>query len=285
MPHRPPPAGEGARPDSIFSLLSIFARLPITVWRKKPAPPPPPLQVATPDYKSINSSTCKVCITGGFKSRGCSSPFTRLADHHTALLRLVPVVSVWSSVKTRRGPSRHCRDSRVYGPTTTVRPCMAYEYTSPRRPLRAPRRMLLRYLVPGTSKYIPGIFLVNFHLTSHDDRSIVRKLIVRKLVASPSLRAFCLPPLPLTHFCVCEVFRCMGWRFVARTKSCKMISNVSYTASIHWCSGHIVYCWKCKSIYCLYTTPQRVYWYCGRVPGIPPSHFIISTAELAGVPT
>ena len=34
-------------------------------------------------------------------------------------LRLVQAMSAWS-VKTRRAPSRHCRDSRVYGHTTTA---------------------------------------------------------------------------------------------------------------------------------------------------------------------
>ena len=33
--------------------------------------------------------------------------------------RLVLVMSAWS-VKTRRAPSGHCRDARVYGQTTTA---------------------------------------------------------------------------------------------------------------------------------------------------------------------
>ena len=33
--------------------------------------------------------------------------------------RLVQAMCVWS-VKARRAPSRHCRDARVYGHTTTV---------------------------------------------------------------------------------------------------------------------------------------------------------------------
>ena len=59
----------------------------------------------------------------------CFSPFMRLAEHLTGALRLVPAMSVWS-VRTRRAPSRHCRDARVYGHTTTA----AHDngYTPPR---------------------------------------------------------------------------------------------------------------------------------------------------------
>ena len=47
---------------------------------------------------------------------GCSSPFMR--PHGAS--RLVLAVSAWS-VKTRRAPSRHCRDARrVHGHTTTA---------------------------------------------------------------------------------------------------------------------------------------------------------------------
>ena len=55
---------------------------------------------------------------------------TRRTPHDAS--RLVQAMSAWS-VKTRRAPSRHCRDARVYGhPTTAMRdieypplPCMA----------------------------------------------------------------------------------------------------------------------------------------------------------------
>ena len=48
--------------------------------------------------------------------------------------RLVQAMSVWS-VKTRHAPSRHCRDARVYGHTTTAMHDIEYlspiEYTPP----------------------------------------------------------------------------------------------------------------------------------------------------------
>ena len=50
---------------------------------------------------------------------GCSSPFMRLAKHLTALRAWCKQMSAWSA-KTRRAPSRHCRDARVYGHTTTA---------------------------------------------------------------------------------------------------------------------------------------------------------------------
>ena len=42
---------------------------------------------------------------------------TRRTPHGAS--RLVQAMSAWS-VKTRRAPSRHCRDARVYGHTTTA---------------------------------------------------------------------------------------------------------------------------------------------------------------------
>ena len=50
---------------------------------------------------------------------GCSSPFMRLAEHLTALSRLVQATSAWV-VKTRRALSRHSRNARVYRHTTTA---------------------------------------------------------------------------------------------------------------------------------------------------------------------
>ena len=45
----------------------------------------------------------------------CSSPFTRLAGHLTAPRAwLAQAMPAWS-VKTRRAPSRHCREAKVYG--------------------------------------------------------------------------------------------------------------------------------------------------------------------------
>ena len=46
----------------------------------------------------------------------CSSPFMRLAEH---LMALVQAMSAWV-MKTRRAPSRHSRDTRVYSHTTTA---------------------------------------------------------------------------------------------------------------------------------------------------------------------
>ena len=47
--------------------------------------------------------------------------------------RLVQTTSAWS-VKTRRAPSRHCRDARVYGHATTAMNdnCLLYTSPSPR---------------------------------------------------------------------------------------------------------------------------------------------------------
>ena len=50
---------------------------------------------------------------------GCSSPFMPLAEHLTSLRALVLAMSA-RSVKTQRAPSRHCRDARAYGHTTTA---------------------------------------------------------------------------------------------------------------------------------------------------------------------
>ena len=51
---------------------------------------------------------------------GCArhhSSWARPAPHGAS--RLVQAKSAWS-VKTRHAPSRHCRDARVYGHTTTA---------------------------------------------------------------------------------------------------------------------------------------------------------------------
>ena len=57
---------------------------------------------------------------------------THLTPHGAS--RLVQVMSAWS-VKTRRAPSRHCRDARVYGHTTTAMHGMR---TPPPRPTLMP---------------------------------------------------------------------------------------------------------------------------------------------------
>ena len=50
---------------------------------------------------------------------GCSSPLMRLAQTPHGASHVVQAVSAWS-VKTRRVPSRHCRDATVYGRVTTT---------------------------------------------------------------------------------------------------------------------------------------------------------------------
>ena len=50
---------------------------------------------------------------------GCSSPFVRLAEHLMAPRTWCKAMSAWL-VKTRRAPSRHGRDARIYGHTTTA---------------------------------------------------------------------------------------------------------------------------------------------------------------------
>ena len=57
---------------------------------------------------------------------GCRPPFMRRTPHGAS--RLVLAMSPWS-VETGRAPSRHCRDARVYGPTTTA--MLDDEYTPP----------------------------------------------------------------------------------------------------------------------------------------------------------
>ena len=46
---------------------------------------------------------------------GCSSPFMRLAEHITALRAWCKQCMPGRLVKTRRAPSRRCRDARCYG--------------------------------------------------------------------------------------------------------------------------------------------------------------------------
>ena len=55
---------------------------------------------------------------------------TRPTPHGAS--RSAQAKSAWS-VKTRRAPSRHCRESRVYGHATTVILSIGHEYTPPRR--------------------------------------------------------------------------------------------------------------------------------------------------------
>ncbi|CAN0160720.1 unnamed protein product, partial [Laminaria digitata] len=81
--------------------------------------------------------------------------------------RLVQAMSTWS-VKTRRAPSRHCRDAGVYGHTTKA--MHDTEYT-PRRSLFAISEFLrgifcliyTRYIIPGTkffTKFFAKFFII-----------------------------------------------------------------------------------------------------------------------------
>ena len=67
-----------------------------------------------------------------------------LPDTSRFASRLVQAVSAWS-LKTRRAPSRHCRDTRVYGHTTTA--MHDIEYTPPARAPSPPSTA--RCLVPA----------------------------------------------------------------------------------------------------------------------------------------
>ena len=86
------------------------------------------LEVATPESKSNSSRT----LSPAFEESpphsntrflvGCSSPpfhATRRAPHGASHAQGYVAMSAWS-VKTRRSPSRHCRDARVYGHTATT---------------------------------------------------------------------------------------------------------------------------------------------------------------------
>ena len=65
-------------------------------------------------------------------------------------------MSTWS-VKTQRAPSRHGRDARVYGHTTTVMHDIVYTPTPPSHPLH----LLLRCLSPPRSLHI-GVCILLF---------------------------------------------------------------------------------------------------------------------------
>ena len=85
------------------------------------------LGVVTPENKSIHWTLSSVPVMqdgSPHKSRmQLTLHATRPTPHGAS--RLVQAMPVWS-VKTRRAPSRHGRDARVYGHTTTV---MHGEYT------------------------------------------------------------------------------------------------------------------------------------------------------------
>ena len=79
------------------------------------------LEVATAQNKSIHPTLSsirnKVRLKSGVSRMQLTLHATRLTAHGAS--RLVQAISAWS-VKTLRAPSRHCRDARVYGHTTTA---------------------------------------------------------------------------------------------------------------------------------------------------------------------
>ena len=78
------------------------------------------LEVATPENKSIHwplSSIYRRSASKAVLSRMHLALHATSATPHGASC-LVQAISAWS-VKIRRAPSRHCRDARVYGHTTT----------------------------------------------------------------------------------------------------------------------------------------------------------------------
>ena len=81
---------------------------------------PPPLDVATPENKSVHSTLSSMCKSASQAGLGRMQPTlhaTRRTPHGAS--RLVLAMYAWS-VKTRHAPSRHCRDARVYGHMTTA---------------------------------------------------------------------------------------------------------------------------------------------------------------------
>ena len=111
-------------------------------------------EVGTPENKRIHSTLPSVCKRVRLKSVFFSRMQLTLHETHPTphgASRLVQAMSAWS-VKTRRAPSRHCRDARVYGHTTTA--CINMSTTPsastrrsaqnskrPRPPHRATRKM------------------------------------------------------------------------------------------------------------------------------------------------
>ena len=64
-------------------------------------------------HRYIRTSASKAALSRMQRTRHATCPTPHGAS------RLVQGMSAWS-VKTRRAPSRHCRDARVYGHTTTA---------------------------------------------------------------------------------------------------------------------------------------------------------------------
>ena len=109
---------------SLYTAIVERRRQEIRTKRKVRTIPPSLFpRVATPDNKSVHFDDVIHMqeippYTWFLIMTGRRSPFTRLDEHH-GVPRLVQAMPAWSG-KTRRVPSRHCRDARVYGHTTTA---------------------------------------------------------------------------------------------------------------------------------------------------------------------
>ena len=104
--------------------------------------------------KQINSSDAvvhmhkKVRTSQPVLSRMQLKPFMRLAQHLHGASRLVHAMPAWS-VKTRRAPSRHCRDARVYDHTTTaMHDDMSMSTLPPPLLVRVARRLIVHSIFP-----------------------------------------------------------------------------------------------------------------------------------------
>ena len=82
---------------------------------------------------------------------GCSSPFMRLVQHLTALRKAWCKKCLPGQPKTRSAPSRHCRDARVFGNTTTA--MQDNEYTPPRAPPSPTYLSSQKYFYTHSSAY------------------------------------------------------------------------------------------------------------------------------------
>ena len=101
-----------------LSIVNFFMHGPIH-------PPPPPHNLFDAVIHLQECPPHKRFIVG------CSSPFIRLAQHLSTLRAWCEQAMSAGSVKTRRAPSRHCRDAKVYGHTTaTMHNTRVYGHTT-----------------------------------------------------------------------------------------------------------------------------------------------------------
>ena len=108
----PPP-----HPRSRLGIVGMRGSRPTAMHdMSTPHPPPVPPQSihSTRRHPYARKSASRTVL-----SRMQHTLYATRRTPHGASLCLVLAMSVWS-VKTRRAPPRHCRDARVYGPTTTA---------------------------------------------------------------------------------------------------------------------------------------------------------------------